>query len=863
MGDYESFYSTNNYKIQINILYNSKEGDDTNTNTDELNSNYYIIDNMQDILLEEFSNKKIYEDFNKIHKDKTPLYIVNDSYYIDKYVIDTIRKSTSGKFPAFGPNEDIEAENFDNNIRILLRDRNGGYENKLVEFFKTTLAKMITDKKSVIPDNFSTISRLRNLFDECKDLIKKNTFKNIIKNQYESTKDRELKEALRVFYNIPTSSFVKKSKYEYFLDTKIINNIFKVIDENSNSDDSIFGGRRSSLNNSQTKEDIYNKYFKYVFPNKKDITVLTDQDKDKILMFNNVYYIIKNIYLLDNTIIKVKNFKNLKSVNETKYYISQVSLLDLKDNITHFKIEKNKVTIFVKATLKYIIEYPILQINYLIDDLENAKQKFLLQSYILQPKDISNNYSSYDKIYIDDNIKYITNVQNIDTIAINSRKKKYIENKEELFLNTKALRLLIAFFKKNKKDTNSLNKIIESNIKYILYKIFKFYNNKKFKNYYIADTYIKYNVDGSQYYSITRGKITEQSTKYNIISSIFDEEYNSAVEAETEAKAKAAEAKAKATAAEAAAVEVEAAAAAAKAAAEAAAATATAEAAAAVAAGGVAAVEATTAEAAAAAAERAKTTAAEAKAARAEATAARAEATAAEKEARAAEKEARAAPATAPATASATAPATAPATATATATAPAAATATATATATAPAAEIEQQIYKMLPSDDARLNNNKIYKINVVFRCYLDKTGNKPSLMRAVIAEQCLSRAQKLDETFTNTLYRVFDLPENYLYNKLANITRKQKSNKILENKIPENKIPENKILENKIPENKIPENKIPENKIPENKIPENIAINMPNKRGGKVTKKYNKNMTLKHKTSATDVIFINNNIYQ
>ena len=92
MGDYEPFYSTNNYKIQINILYNSKEGDDTNINTDELNSNYYIIDNMQDILLEEFSNRKIYEDFKEIHKDKTPLYIVNDSYYIDKYVIDTIRK---------------------------------------------------------------------------------------------------------------------------------------------------------------------------------------------------------------------------------------------------------------------------------------------------------------------------------------------------------------------------------------------------------------------------------------------------------------------------------------------------------------------------------------------------------------------------------------------------------------------------------------------------------------------------------------------------------------------------------------------------------------------------------------------------
>ena len=741
MGDYEPFYSTNNYKIQINILYNSKEGDDTNTNTDELNSNYYIIDNMQDILLEEFSNRKIYKAFKSKYepidkpKDKTPLYIVNDSYYIDKYVIDTIRKSTSGKFPAFGPNEDIEADNFENNIKILLRETGTRYENKLVEFFKRILDKMLRTNKKLIHNGaaFDTINTLEKLFTECKDLIRKNTFKNLIKIQYESTKNSDLKEALRVFYNIPTSSLVKKSKYEYFLDTKTINNIFTVIDENSNSDDSIFGGRRSSLNNNQTKEDIYNKYFKYVFPNKKDITVLTDQDKDKILMFNNVYYIIKNIYLLDNTIIKVNN---LKIGYETKYYISQVSLLDLKDNITHFKIEKNKVTIFVKATLKYIIEYPILQINYLIDDLENAKQKILPQSYILQPKDISNNYSSYDKIYIDDKIKYITNVQNIDTIAINSRKKKYIENKEELFLNTKALRLFIAFFKKYKEATDpDDNKIIESNIKYILYKIFKFYNNKKFKNYYIADTYIKYDKHdkhGSAYYSITRGKITEKSKKYEIFSTIFGDEENSAPKAEAKAAEEAEEAKAAEEEEEAEAAEEE---------------------------------EAEEAEAAEAA-----------------------------------------------------------------------------------EAATEPLIYKTLPSDDARLNSNKIYKINVVFRCYLDKTGNKPSLMRAVIAEQCLSRAQKLDETFTNTLYRVFDLPENYLYNKLTNITRKQKSNKI--------------------PENKIPENNIPENNIPENKInpiarEENIAINMPNKRGGKVTKKYNKNMTLKHKTSATDVKFINNNIYQ
>lgn len=36
-------------------------------------------------------------------------------------------------------------------------------------------------------------------------------------------------------------------------------------------------------------------------------------------------------------------------------------------------------------------------------------------------------------------------------------------------------------------------------------------------------------------------------------------------------------------------------------------------------------------------------------------------------------------------------------------------------------------------------------------------------------------------KAFTNTLYKTFRLPENYLYNKLANITHKQKPNVALE----------------------------------------------------------------------------------
>ena len=113
-----------------------------------------------------------------------------------------------------------------------------------------------------------------------------------------------------------------------------------------------------------------------------------------------------------------------------------------------------------------------------------------------------------------------------------------------------------------------------------------------------------------------------------------------------------------------------------------------------------------------------------------------------------------------------------------------------------------------------------------------------------------MSRAQKLDNVFTDNLYKTFNLPENYLYNKLANITRKQKPNIIPTNKVLENKVLENKVLENKVLENKV-------NPYAQEDI-------MLNKRGGKVIKKYNhsKNITLKHKINE-NVKFINNNIYQ
>ena len=565
--------------------------------------------------------------------------------------MDSLRKVASAGFPKERATEPVKAGRF--KIYFDKFDKSNtktAYKDALFAEFKDSALKAVPtkyrneEKQTEVITSINSVTTYDDLFNNpfFVELTGTETFTNLIEQIYEKTPDdTDLKQALNLFYNIFTK-LNNKDKYEYFLDPNTVNYISKLIDDStisssssSSNDDYYYmqNQRKPTLNDNRAKEEIYNKYYKYLFPNKKDITSLTDLDKDKILMFNNVYYIIKNIYLLDDTIISVTNYKTNNTQQKKKYYIKHIGLreLDDKNNVTHFQIKDNEVIIFMKATLEYIIENPILQINYLIDDLENARQKFVPQSYILEPKDISNNYSNYNKIYIHDKINYKNISSDIDYFAKVLRKKNIIKNKEEVFLNTQALKLLNNYFKAqlNKPYTQAM---IESNIKFLLYVIFKFYNNKVFKKYYIADTYIQYLNESNKYYSITnKNIITETSEKYDIISTIFKESSQEEQNPEPDGII---------------------------------------------------------------------------------------------------------------------------------------------------------SIYKKFNSYDARLEDNKVYKINVVFRCFLDINGKKPTLGRKLIAVSCLSRAQKLDEAFTNTLYKAFRLPENYLYNKLANITHKQKPNVTLEKNI-------------------------------------------------------------------------------
>ena len=687
-SNFEPQFLTNNYKIEINILYNSDDIDDTK-------DNYYIINNMKDILLEEFSNKDKYDLFNTkydsfIKQEEFPIYIINEPFYLDKRVMDSIRKTSSISFPNYKGSRPAQKTSLINNFNKFNNDESVGVEDKklLLGVIKEAfLAQVQSNKQSENIKRIKSISTLQDLFGdpyflELENGIGGTAFHDIIKDKYYSIDSQDpLKKIVAKFYNISDTNLSNKYKYEYFLRIETIKNIYKFINQNSTEE------QRSPLNNNQTKEELYNKYLKYVFPDKKDANNLSDPDKDKILMFNNVFYIIKNIYLYDNTIIKVANYgikkKNSKDNTIKKYYISDVRLPDLTDNITHFTVEENKVKIYIKATLKAIIENPILQINYVIDDLEDVRQRFSPQPYILKPKDISDTYSKYNNIYIHNTLKYIKYSGNIDQLYKYSLEKKDIQTKEEVFLNTKTLKLFKNYLPINKgrdPDTNERNLNINFNIKFLLYKIFKFYNNKKIKNYYIIDTYVKYWEDSLKYYSITAfNDVTASSEKYEIISKLFKKPITNTNPNPN--------------------------------------------------------------------------------------------------------------------------PNPIPNTST---------------------NDTRGLLYYVVDSTDARLENNKIYKINVVFRCYLDKTGAKPDLKRRIIAEKCLSGAQFLDEAFSDVLYKTFDLPENYLYNKLSRITKKKQPVQV-----------------------PTKETEIAPVQIQPANIP---PIKVDNGRGGKLIKNYNNNKTRKHK---------------
>ena len=569
------------YKINIKL-----------TNNDENDEKEFVIDNISQILLQNFAeNKELPYGLSK----KDHIYMLKDNYYIDNEILKSIRGSKGEKnkyeFKNFGatPFPQIVNEFYtpilsynDNSIKIKTLKQIFKYAAASIEYSKKTAdnpdpRKYTDDQIQAIRDEkIALLNRKLSGIDEIAKIapnteaIKAYVFEDIIKilierdvmsylkSIYDNTNDKsaEMLEFRNNLSNIMLKinsgpetniNLNKLETYRYFLDDKNIDAIFETIQNNialasksSQQGSYGFNNRPNLLNTPEMFKQILKENIKYVYPDKTNIETLAESEEQDILLFNNILYILKKIYLLDTTIISVVIDDKNKDITK-KFFIKNLTLeepnpfkLDKIKSVSEDKKEFYNAFINFKCDIKYINENPLLKINYIIDDTEILDKTNHLKVIEFEPKNFNKNqeFNKYSSTYIYDTFDYKPNESKINKILNTIKIQKIIKTKEELFYNDIALNefndLLNIKFKADT-DTAKDNEIkktkIGPNIVYFLKNILKLYNGKEIthsnSSYFVYDTLITNDISSNinsnpinsvlNFYSIFENK----TIKYN------------------------------------------------------------------------------------------------------------------------------------------------------------------------------------------------------------------------------------------------------------------------------------------------------------------------------------------------------------
>ena len=311
--------------------------------------------------------------------------------------------------------------------------------------------------------------------------------------------------------------------------------------------------RIAPINKSDTINKIVSDNYKYIYNTKKTSDFDDDEIKDA-LMFNNIMYIVKNIFFKKETI--------LTNIKKERYYVDEILFYDLP--FIHMKKKDydtiRNVTIYLKVKTTLIIDIPIIKIHYVIDDLEIPSIKITAPT-LLYPKDIDADLSSFNTMYIFNNIKYKTENDNMNAFFTSLKNEKRVNKMLELFVNSDIVNMYRKRFpekpkkeiiketekKKEKKEeeekdevkkkeeeekaiiTEKENRIVTENIIYLLREKFKLFDNNVLINKnLIDDTYIVYYTNPNQtqikYHSIMANKKYDKydnSTKDESIKTIL------------------------------------------------------------------------------------------------------------------------------------------------------------------------------------------------------------------------------------------------------------------------------------------------------------------------------------------------------
>ena len=253
-----------------------------------------------------------------------------------------------------------------------------------------------------------------------------------------------------------TSSIIRDIKFpkQIFTMETIVKDLFKKLDNKL-----LYDKNREDIYDRE-RDSILKQYWKYCFPNKKfDLsTFITEEQKKTVITFYNIYFILKNYYLIDIT--KIIYYSKEKH----EYLIKNFDLLDLnnKDLINSnidltkiINIKKDAIEVTFQCVLNRLFNIPNLKINFNFHDIENGEpdQPLIFNNELL-PKMIDPSFNNYDEFYIDlsNNINYKTSQENyqkiLNKINKEQKRKTNLLNKNDFFFNKT---LTNSFIKENKK----------------------------------------------------------------------------------------------------------------------------------------------------------------------------------------------------------------------------------------------------------------------------------------------------------------------------------------------------------------------------------------------------------------------------
>lgn len=268
-------------------------------------------------------------------------------------------------------------------------------------------------------------------------------------------------------------------------------------------------------------------YYKYI-NNTKKTSDFDDDEKMDALMFYNVMYLLRNIYLKKQTI--------LTNIQGEKYYVDEILFYDLPYiHMVRKDYDKpKKINIYLRIKTIPIIDIPIIKIHYIVDDLELHSLK-LSAPREFKPVDLDKDFAKYSTMYIFDNFKYKEETDSMTAFFNSLKSEKRIDKIQELFFNADIVN-------KYKKRYNELHKRkkaapaakadadaikynnINANILYLLRQNFNLIDNKiSIDNTSIDDTYIAYDISNVE---ITTGGHKQSSVTVKYHSIMTNKKYN-------------------------------------------------------------------------------------------------------------------------------------------------------------------------------------------------------------------------------------------------------------------------------------------------------------------------------------------------